>query len=156
MLDKNHILRNILIVIICLFIGFILGIAFDRFIKWDIIVRSMEGYRNLQSLEYLQEQYRRKYNNYAKSFIELKWNIKEDNWHEYILCDDVIEARRSTNATTPIRLPDYLVRCDNDNDYVIYAVGNLDSDPKLDIFVLSNKYGIVHLSDDSMNRISGP
>jgi hypothetical protein len=140
----------------CFFVGFMFGLTFKRFMNYTIIARSMEGYRNLLSLEYLQEQYKTKYNNYAKSFIELRWNIKEDNWHEYILCDDVIEARKSTNSSAPIRLPEYLVRCDKNNDYLIYAVGNLDSDPKLDIFVLSNKYGIVHLSDDSMSRISGP
>jgi len=45
-------------------------------------------------------------------------------------------------------LPGYLTTKHNDAGFIIYAVGNIDNDPALDIWMITEKGNLIHLQDD--------
>jgi len=135
------------LVFIC---GILFYFVFINSLTFDQKSRASYAKTSLNQIKILQDDFYNIHHRYAKTFEELGWKkpVKETgpDYYKYIMCNSIIEGIKIGNV--PIELPSYLEKCSS-SGYFVYAIANLDNDEKLDIFLLSDKYGIVHISDDS-------
>lgn len=135
--------------ILFLLIGAFLMAGFANISSYNQRTMARSGRISLVKIESLQYEYHEKHGVYAESFKELNFE-KNDcaEYFEYVLCHDLIKGKNVFEVN--LRLPDFLNTCASSGNYYVYAIADIDMDKKLDVFMLSNKYGILHIMDDSI------
>ena len=103
--------------------------------------------RYLLTLFKAQKSYFDKNGKYASQFSLLLLSDKVISYkYNLYLGTDVLYGHSDVNKN--MELPAYLSAYLSNRGYVIFAIGQLDSDPALDIWMITEKGTPVHLQDD--------
>jgi ankyrin repeat protein len=101
---------------------------------------------NLDSLSFRQSSYQKKNQQFALTFKELGWKpMIQDVHYAYFMGQDVIQPQLGG----PYQLPPGIKAEVSAKGFVIFAVGNIDDDPTLDVWTINEKNELKHLVDDT-------
>lgn len=107
--------------------------------------QSTEPKLNLPTIAGMQIGFKAENSRYAKTFAELQYSmIGNGSVYSYFLGDDVIKG-----AYGPDALPDDIEAVEpTAEEFVVYAVANLDSDEDLDVWMIDQNRSIQHVQSD--------
>lgn len=103
-----------------------------------------EARSNLRAIYVLQETCYAERATYCGTFDLLNFNTPGLNRYAYFLPGDRIEAEKGG----PYKLPEGLKPEVSEKGYRVVAVGNIDSDPVLDVWTVDEKKAVQNLRDD--------
>lgn len=129
-------------------IGIIAAIAIPSFLGFQAKSRQAEARSNLRSLYTAEEAYFAEHDRYADSFEALDWRPIDDGTlaYTYYLGEDVIAP--AAGHTLPPDVATYA----NREEFQIAAVGNIDADPSLDVWVIGADGWADNVIDDSFEE----
>jgi hypothetical protein len=120
------------------------AVAVPTFLKFKTKAEQMTVRTVLSTCHYQQESFYVENGHYADSFKELEFEHQMNLKHSLHLGDDSIPSADGTVYDVP---PGYAPYGD-DTGYMVVAVGNLDKDPVLDIWVIDSEGAPENVVDD--------
>jgi len=123
-------------------------IAIPNFMKYTTRSKQVEAKRNLKAIYNMQVAYKANHGVYADSFDDLNYKIVTDKLFVYQLG---MGDSRIGNDVGDKEMVETLQKYGSEHGYAAVAVGNLDSDATLDIWVINEKDELVNAVNDVWN-----
>jgi type II secretory pathway pseudopilin PulG len=129
-------------------VGIIAAIAIPSFLGYQAKAHQAEARSNLNAIHSAEKAYFAEHERYADSFDTLEWRPLDDNY-TYYLGDGVIAPA----GKRPEPLPSDVATFANREGFQAAAVGNIDEDPTLDVWVIGDDGWADNIVDDSFQCI---
>jgi hypothetical protein len=105
-----------------------------------------EAKTNLKAIWTAEVTYFSNSNTYAPTFTQIGWNPAPKRNYAYFLADDVIKP----DMGGPYVLPAGLTSEVTTTSFTAYAVGNLDCDPVVDVWMINDGRALKNLVNDAL------
>jgi type IV pilus assembly protein PilA len=133
-------------------IGILAAIAIPNFLMYQTRAKQSEAKTNLHAIYSAQKAYQAEHQTYAGSFKTLGWNPSGQTRYTYLLSADALAPtlgpKHTAEDIAPL-LEEHLSAVDElDKALVAVAVGNIDTDPALDVWVVDSDGSVTNLRDD--------
>ncbi len=125
-------------------IGIVAAIAIPSFLKYKTAAKQSEAQMNLKSIYVAQASYFAETETYGSTFATIGWEPFDAKSYTDYLADDVAEGSQAASVSLPEDV-DVAVTAES---WRAAAVGNVDQDETLDIWVIDQDNQMVHLLDD--------
>ena len=122
----------------------LVAIAIPNFLKFQSKAKQSEAKLNLGSVYGNQIAYFGEYNKYSETFDDLNWTPEGTTRYSYFVGDDVIQA----TIGGPYSMPSMAESFVNDDGFQIVAVGNIDNDDTLDVWIMNDSKNLTNIIDD--------
>ncbi|GEM_PF-850508 len=135
-------------------IGVAAAIAIPNFIKFQAKARQSEAKTNLASITTAQIAYFAELNRWGTKFEQIGWSpIGETKYSYYLSCDMVIPSSVTKYSTCPPDLEEWYAthKTDPEGGFYAAAVGNIDSDSTLDIWIIDRRKTPENILNDINN-----
>lgn len=132
-------------------VGVFAAIAIPSFLKYQTRAKQTEARAELTSLRAAESAYQTEKGTYG-SFSDVNWKPgSEKRYYSYYLGAESVPA----TVGEPSPLPDGVVTSFDKEGFKAAAVGNLDSDPALDVWIIDASGALQNLVDDTTEGGSG-
>lgn len=131
-------------------VGVLAAIAIPNFLKFQSKARQSEAKSNLAAIFTAQFTYFSENNKWGATFEQIYWEPEGKNRYTYYLnsCEENIPGS-SFITGCPEELKEFLSSCEGDEKcFRAGAVGNIDSDSELDIWVIDDNKNLRNLMND--------
>jgi|GEM_PF-509006 len=125
-------------------LGIIAAIAIPNFLRFQAKARQSEARANLSSIYNKQMEFYFQQNRYAQSFEELDWSPIGITRYAYFLN----EGSSTQPADKVYHLPEGVEAYVDEYGFQVIAVGNIDSDEELDVWMIDTNGSPIMLMDD--------
>jgi len=137
------------------YMGMFTAIALPNFLKFKSKAVQSEAKANLSAIWTASTAYYAEHNKYPGTFESASWKPEGETRYSYYLksCEQVIPSSETGYAGCPSLLKEWLDTCDKNSQGTgpcAAAVGNIDSDDTLDIWVIDKNKIPTNLVDDIM------
>ena len=144
-------------------VGFILSIR--NTLNFDTKAKQAEAKTNLGAIYMAQVSYFGEHNTFAGrkgedgsgAFADLGWKPQGDTVYTYYVGDDFILPTKAyaKSAVEPLNKIDLKIRPEVSNHgFTVLAIGNIDRDPFLDIWMINDANEILNLADDPSDHVN--
>ena len=147
MLAKSNKCKLIIIALISILFLLIFALVLKDCLGYSYRVHQNTEKEILLLINYKQDLYKKNNGQFASQFdmIGFKDKFISFNYNLY-LGQDILFGKYTKSMN--IYLPNYLLTYAEKDNYVIFAVGNIDADSAFDVWMISEKGIPVHLLDD--------
>ena len=136
-----------------------LGLFLVSCLKYQAYGRGAEAYNNLGRIYQLQAQYFGEHNTYAGRrghngtgcFSDLKWKPKSDSIFSYYCGGDQVPRaypKTGTNYDPDSNWPVDVKPMSTKTGFTIMAIGNIDQDPDIEVWMMNDSKTLLNLSYD--------
>jgi type IV pilus assembly protein PilA len=134
---KNQ--RRAIIILTLFAAGMFVIIFIPSHYRFAARAKQSEAKTNLKEIQQAQRKYFIQYGVFARTFGQLNWKPDQDRFHyTYFLENDVLKNNSEYCGNCgPYAKPDWLDLSSSPNDFVAAAVGNVDRDPDLDVWIIN-------------------
>jgi Domain of unknown function (DUF4190)/zinc-ribbon domain len=115
-----------------------------NFLSFQSQAKQTEAKMNLGALFITQIAYFGEYNSFGETFDELAWRPEGNTHYSYFVVDDVVQA----TSGGPYSLPYVVESFANEDYFQIVAVGNIDNDDTLDVWVIDDHKNLRNVIND--------
>ncbi|MBS2027771.1 MAG: DUF4190 domain-containing protein [Deltaproteobacteria bacterium] len=123
------------------FTGIFAAIAIPNFIRYESRAKQSEAKTNLRMIYIAEQSYEAEHNKPAENFADLDFRPEAKHRYAYFMHGDVIPA--SVGFVPPTFHPQ-----GERSDVLATAVANLDTDPTLDVWIVTTGGEVIQLKDD--------
>ncbi len=127
-------------------VGVIAAIAIPSFVGFQTTSRQAEARTNLRAIYDAEAAYHAEHGRYAASFAALDWRPEGVTRYTFFLGDEAVPPP----ATEPAALPPDVATYANRDGFQAAAVGNVDDDPTLDVWVIGDDGWLDNVVDDTL------
>lgn len=128
-------------------VGVIAAVAIPSFLGYQSRALQSEAQNNLRAIYTAESAHFAEHGRYADSFTALEWRPAElERRYTYFLGEDVLAP---SGESAPALPPDVATFANRDG-FQAAAVGNIDADPTLDVWVIGDDGWTDHVVDDGM------
>ncbi len=141
---KGLAIASIVIAPVLCFVMLMAAIAIPNFIKFQSRAKQSEPRMVLRSIHTSVKMYEAEKNEPPKDFAEMQFRAEPTNRYTYFYRQDVLVPGRDGRK----EIPAGLLNDPNVKGAEAIAVGNIDSDPTLDVWTISPEGTLEHVQDD--------
>jgi type IV pilus assembly protein PilA len=128
-------------------VGVLAAIAIPSFLGYESRARQSEAKNNLRAIYTAESAHFAEHGSYADSFEALEWRPSGGGRrYTYFLGEDVLPPPGEPAAALPFDVATFA----NRDGFQAAAVGNIDGDPTLDVWVIGDDGWTDHVVDDGM------
>jgi type IV pilus assembly protein PilA len=127
-------------------LGILAAIAIPDFLRFQAKAKQSEARQNLAMIYTEQAGYRAEHDRYASDFDEIQWKPAGTTRYAYFLPGQALQPR----IGGPFELPADVKPYAGKNGFMAVAVGNVDNDATLDVWVITEQKELKNLVNDTM------
>lgn len=125
-------------------VGILAAIAIPDFLKFQAKAKQSEAKANMGAIFTCQVAYFGEYNQYGNTFKDIYWEPEGNTRYSYFLPGEVIQARLGG----PYQLPEGIETLVGETTFQVIAVGNIDNDDDLDVWMINDEKWLQNLMMD--------
>lgn len=125
-------------------IGILAAIAIPNFLKFQSKAKQSEAKSNLSAIFVCEIAYFGENECYGRTFEGIGWHPEGTYRYAYFLGDDVVQPFAGPSYQLPEGIDAYV----DENGFKAIAVGNIDADPDLDVWVIDQDKNLTNVIND--------
>jgi type IV pilus assembly protein PilA len=147
------------LLIYVLLVALVLSLLFRNFIYFEWKSKMSEAKTELGAIYNHQREYFSATNTYAggkQAFELLGWTPSSQHRYTYYCGDQIVSSSFELNPDPRFSVADWpltITPQSSAQGFTAMAIGNLDNDPFLDVWMINDKKGLTHLLDDTNDAI---
>lgn len=134
----------IIIGVLWFFVGILAAIAIPNFIKFQSRAKQSEAKMNLKAIYNAEQSSYAENGSFATTFEAMGWVQYDEARYTYYIGSDVIESTKQPPEALPPGVESYV----NAEGFRAVAVGNIDGDPTLDVWVIDHENRLENVIND--------
>lgn len=129
-------------------IGILAALAIPNFIKFQAKAKQAEAKVSLAKIHTMQNAYRGQYRKFSDSLLELGFESQGISRYSYFLTPDNYILKEGIDIRNiPAEYKDMAFA--QQDQYLAVAIGNIDADPDLDVWIIDNNKNLRNIKDDA-------
>jgi type IV pilus assembly protein PilA len=144
---KGLAIAAIIVGVMWFFVGILAAIAIPNFLKFQARAKQSEAKVSLKSLYTAEKAFFAENGRFATTFAMAGWQPEASRRYTYFLGDDVIAPTQGEAQGLPEEVETYA----REQSFQAAAIGNLDSDDTVDVWIIDQENQLQQLSDDTSN-----